>query len=74
VGNCGEELLYIHIKSPRQLALDLSHALITVMSREGRLAWAVGSQGETYIQLCAAARQEPGLDVSVLVVVGRGKA
>jgi hypothetical protein len=38
-GDFGEDLLCIYTTSPRQLALDLSHALITVLSREGRLAW-----------------------------------
>jgi hypothetical protein len=38
-GDFGEDLLCIYSTSPRRLALDLTHALITVLSREGRLAW-----------------------------------
>jgi hypothetical protein len=37
VREIGEEMLCIYGTSPRQLALDRSHALITVLSRKGRL-------------------------------------
>ena len=42
VGDFGEELLFVYSMSPGRLALDLSHALITVLLRlrERRIAWA----------------------------------
>jgi len=50
VGDFGEDLLCIYSTSPtRQLALDLSHALITVMSREGRLAYTRGINDRSWI-------------------------
>ena len=51
----------IYRTSPRQLALDLSHALITVLPREGWVAGIAGLQ-------CVPARPP---DVSVFVFVLR---